>query len=193
MAAKAKQRTPRGQAVVQRVLAVALDQLGEVGYARLSVPEVAAIAGVNKTSVYRRWPTKAALVGDALRAPLGAAPVPPDTGSLKGDLVLLAKGVADFLSSPQGSAVMRVLIAEGPNPELAALAAARYPGDAAGPREVIRRAIARGELSRKANGELLLFTIAGAVVHRVWVERRDITPRFVTQLVDLVLDGARRR
>ena len=52
----------RGAPVVHAVLEATLDELGLVGYGALSVEQVATRAGVNKTTVYRRWPTKAALV-----------------------------------------------------------------------------------------------------------------------------------
>ena len=73
----------RGAPVVEQVLDLALEELARVGYHRLSVPAVAARAGLNKTSVYRRWPTKGALVGAALAGALGHDAPLPDTGALR--------------------------------------------------------------------------------------------------------------
>ena len=53
---------PRGDAFVRVVLDVALEQLAQVGFDRLTIPQVAEQAGFNKTSIYRRWPDKTALV-----------------------------------------------------------------------------------------------------------------------------------
>src|SRR5262249_40598485 len=75
----------RSERVVRAVLAATTAELGRVGYAALRMEDVATTAGVNKTTVYRRWPTKADLVGAAMRG-LGAPAQPaPDTGSLRGD------------------------------------------------------------------------------------------------------------
>jgi hypothetical protein len=59
-----------------------------------------------------------------------------------------------------------------------------------GPWEVMARAAKRGDLKDGIDPSLLLFTIAGAIMHRVFVERRKATDPFINQLVDLVLSGA---
>jgi AcrR family transcriptional regulator len=188
---KAASPQPRGEAFVQAVLDVALTQLAEVGFAHLSIPTVAELAGVNKTSIYRRWPSKAELVRDALSAAMRHADDPADTGELRGDLVALAKTVAAFMQSPVGTAVIRIILAEGGNPEMRALANVAYrEAGRQGPWEVIARAAERGELSAQVDPSIILFTIAGAIMHRVFVEQRDVTDEFLRQVVDLVLFGA---
>ncbi len=176
---------------MRTVLGVTLAQVAEVGFERLSIPEVALLAGANKTSIYRRWPGKSELVRDALGAAMSHADNPPDTGELRGDLVGLARAVAAFTQSPVGTAVVRILLAEGGNPEVRALAHAAY-GEAGrrGPGVVLARAVKRGELRGDLEPSLVLFTIAGAIVHRVFVEQRRATNAFLEQVVDLVLFGA---
>ena len=73
------------------IMAAALEGLAEVGYDRLSMGEIAARAHAGKDALYRRWPSKAALVVDAVAAwRQRFAPLTiPDTGSLRGDLELL--------------------------------------------------------------------------------------------------------
>src|SRR5579871_6243993 len=72
----------RSARIVAAVLDAAIDALSRASYAAVSIEDVAAAAGVNKTTVYRRWPTRAALVGAAL-ARLAAAPEAADTGALE--------------------------------------------------------------------------------------------------------------
>ncbi len=176
---------------MRAVLDVALQQLAKVGFERLSIPEVADLAGVNKTSIYRRWPSKAELVRDALDAAMNHAEQAPDTGELRGDLVELARNVASFAQSPAGAAIVRIMHAEGGNSELRALGNRAYrEASKLGPWVVLNRAQARGELNSDANFSLVLFTIAGAIMHRVFVEQRDVPDEFLEQLVDLVLFGA---
>lgn len=185
---------PRGDAVVSRVLDLTLQELARVGFERLSIPEVAALAGVNKTSIYRRWPTKGDLVRAALSQSMEHIRDVPDTGSLRGDLLALVRVVAGFVRSPRGMGVLRTVFADGDHPEVRALAASMWQ-EAGGdlPRQVIERALRRGELPAGADIELLLFTLAGAVLHRVFVERAEADESYAGRLVDLVLYGAMRR
>jgi AcrR family transcriptional regulator len=178
--------------VVKAVLDATLTLLAEVGFARLSIPDVAVAANVNKTSIYRRWPTKAELVRDALGVAMSHADQAPDTGSLRGDLIALARTVGAFMQSPVGKAVVRIMLAEGGNPEVRALGSTAYQAlGPQGPQVVVMRAIERGEWSRTTDPSLLLFTLAGAIMHRVLVEQREVPDKYIKQLVDLVLQGAR--
>jgi AcrR family transcriptional regulator len=182
---------PRGEVFVRAVLDVALTQLAEVGFERLSIPQVAELAGANKTSIYRRWPTKAELVRDALHSVMSHTDQAPDTGELRRDLIGLAKAVAAFTRSRAGTAIIRIMLAEGSNPEVRALAIKAYSDSGKqGPWVVIKRAIERGELAKDVDASLLLFTIAGAIMHRVFVEHRDASDEFLKQVVDMLLYGA---
>ena len=179
---------------MRAVLDVTLAQLAEVGFERLSIPAVAELAGVNKTSIYRRWPGKPELVRDALGAAMSHADDVPDTGELREDLVGLARLVAAFAQSPVGTAIVRIVMAEGGNPELRALAIAAYrEAGRHGPQVVLARAIERGELRDDVDPSLVLFTIAGAIVHRVFIEQAEASEGFLERVVDLVLSGAARR
>lgn len=185
-----KESKRRGEPVVRKVLEITLELLAAHGYERLSVPEVASLAGLNKTSVYRRWPTKSELVAEALRVSMGHAEVPPDTGSLRTDLLALAKAAAVFVESPIGAGVLRTLFAEGA-PEVRTLARrmlrAQQPTD--GQRQVFQRAVERGELSPASDVRLLLSTVAGAIMNRVFVEEERLSEEYLEALIDLVVDG----
>jgi AcrR family transcriptional regulator len=183
----------RGEPVVRRVLEVALEQLAAHGFERLSVPEVAAIAGLNKTSVYRRWPTKGDLVREALSASMGHTTEAIDSGDLRADLLSLARTAVVFVESPLGLAVQRTLLAEGPNPEVKGLAASMlHQQGADGPGILFERAIARGELAKDTDIRLVLTTVAGAIMHRIFMEQTKVTEDFLTRLIDMVLFGVKK-
>jgi AcrR family transcriptional regulator len=76
-----------GQARVDELLTATIDVLRETGYDRLTIDAVVARARASKTTVYRRWPNKAALVVAAFTHAIQKTPKPPDTGSLREDLV----------------------------------------------------------------------------------------------------------
>lgn len=184
----------RGQAVVRRVLDVTLQQLAVLGFERLSIPEIAELSGVNRTSIYRRWPTKEELVRAALAHSMEHVRDIPDTGALRTDLVAMVKIVGQFITSARGMGVVRTVFVDGDRLETRDVAGSVWQemGDDL-PRLVVERAVRRGELAENADFELLLFTLAGAILHRVFVERRKVNNDFAVRLVNLVLDGAARR
>src|SRR5690242_1375933 len=106
----------RSARIVQAVLDATLDALGRTGYGALRVDDVASAAGVNKTTVYRRWPTRADLVVAALGR-LAAAPSPADTGTLEGDLVDTLAQTTSLRATPGGRSALRALLAEHGQPE----------------------------------------------------------------------------
>ncbi len=179
----------RGAPVVERVLDLALEELARVGFHRLRMPEIADRAGLNKTSVYRRWPTKAALVGAALERAMGHEAPLPDTGSLRSDMVAFALAAASWADSPIGRAVTKTLLADGDDPEVRALVARLMRTRGNGPRALFERAIARGELDQAADVGMAMTVIAGAISHRILVENAVVTEGFVKRMVDLVVDG----
>jgi AcrR family transcriptional regulator len=181
------QAQARGEAFVRPVLDITLSELAEQGYERLSIPRIAQLAGVNKTSIYRRWPSKLELVQEAVHSAMGHTEVVPDTGSLRGDLLALAQATAAFMHSRVGQAVVRMVLSQA-HPELRRLAGAAYAqAGQQGPWQVLQRATARGELAAGTDPSLMLFTLAGGLIHRVFVEQRQADASFVQQLVDLLL------
>jgi AcrR family transcriptional regulator len=154
------------------------------------VEEVAARAEVAKTTIYRRWPTKADLVTAMLHAPSSAFDDrgPVNTGSLRGDLLeTLRRGVAKG-GTPEGRAGLRMVQAEIDNPEVAALVRGIRGNRRKAFREVVKRAVARGELAPGVDEGLLLELIWGPVHGRVRL--REPTPAsFLEAVVDVVLAG----
>src|SRR6188472_471759 len=83
--ARGRPRDPRRR---RAILDAAMALIAEVGYDRMTVDAIAARSGVSKPTLYRRWPHgKPALVADAIRERHAASGPPPDTGSLRGDLL----------------------------------------------------------------------------------------------------------
>ena len=181
----------RGGPFVRKVHEAVIAQLAEVGFERLSIPDVAVRAGVNKTSIYRRWSTKADLVRAALEVSMGNAGAAISKGELRRDLVAAAGLAATFVQSPLGTAALRMLLAEGANPEVRELAGSMLQQrETDGPRELFNLAISRGELPPGADVQLILSTVAGALMQRAFIEQRQLKGAYIARLVDLVLYGA---
>ena len=183
----------RGEPVVRRVLETTLDQLALVGFERLSIPAIAALAGVNKTSVYRRWPTKTELVRGALTLSFERAMDPPDTGNIRSDLLCMARVAAGFFESRRGGSLLRMLLAEGVDPDLRDVAVSMLREEEIALPRALKRAIERGELRRDTDTKVVLFTMVGARLHRVFIEQASVSEGYLQRLVDLLLLGACRR
>ncbi|MFD0359929.1 TetR/AcrR family transcriptional regulator [Nocardia sp. GCM10030253] len=138
----------RSARVVGAVHKATFDLLLQHGYYGFEIPDVARIAGVHPTTIYRRWQDKQDLVADAMLAHMAQQIGTPDTGSLRGDLAELIHDVAAVLMRPPMLALLRVQVAmadTAPNVRAAGQRfwTTRFGHSAA----IVERAIARGELS----------------------------------------------
>jgi AcrR family transcriptional regulator len=154
------------------ILQAALDGLAELGYDRLSMDEIAARAHAGKGALYRRWPSKAALVVDAILAWREAqAPVEaPDTGSLRGDLDAMIKAVPEFddAAKQQIAVFSGLATAANRDPELkAAISTQILERPRRVINEVLERALARGEIAADRDLELIPDIIIGLNLVRV--------------------------
>src|SRR5882672_8326758 len=108
---KARPRTGgRSARVVAEVLSATLELFAEHGYAGLSVEAVALHAGVNKTTIYRRWPTKVDLLGAALFSLRDEEPEPPNTGSLREDLFTVLQRFVARIETPRHRAIAHAFL-----------------------------------------------------------------------------------
>jgi len=177
---------------VRRTLEATLDELARVGYASLRIEDVADRADVNKTTIYRRWPTKEALVRDALLSLAEGEDsfVVPDTGSLRGDLTVIIKRKLAFGRSPKGKAILRVVNEATPDDPLLAITRSLRANGEIVMLAVLERARARGTL--RASVDTTLFVqLLQLACDRIRSNPTSASPRFVSGLVDLLVDGAR--
>ena len=190
-------RQPAGAAVLQESVTAAItdamfDQLAEVGYARMSMDAVARRAGVGKAAVYRRWPSKQAmlidLVGTAMRRNL---PEVPDAGSLAGDVRgFLDVIVAQVADSRTRRIALDVLVETTRTPELAAalhdvVAEPRRTAAAA----VLTRAIDRGELPVDLDRELGLDLLIAPLLVRLLMVAEPVDDAYLTRLTTVIVAG----
>jgi AcrR family transcriptional regulator len=138
----------RSARVRKAAIAATLTELASEGYAGLSLESVAKRAGVHKTTLYRRWGSREELVLEAMLARAGEHISIPDTGSLRDDLLELARTAAANAATPEVAAMARAVVGESPRDGRLAAANRRFWSerlrlDAA----IVERAIARGEVA----------------------------------------------
>lgn len=173
------------------ILEAALDVLAETGFERMTIDEVATRARAGKATLYRRWPSKAELVIDAVACMKRGAydlSALPDTGTLRGDLIAMIKepSIADAQRKMQVMAGIVSMLSK--SPELADVAeeALVAPRRAAN-RALIERAIARGEVSADVDIDLIASVGSAMVAQRLLVERKPVTRGFLVSIVDAIV------
>ena len=172
---------------VQRSVATVLEHtyalLSEAGIARLSVDEVSRRSGVAKTTIYRHWPSRSALLLDACTK-LSVPVDPPDTGDLAQDLGLLAQGLAAQLSAaPWASILPSIIDAAERDPEVSKVHAALQAQFNAPFLAVVERARARGALARDETPAEVVAAVLGPLYFRRWFSKEPIDPAFVATVV----------
>ncbi len=188
---------PRDPNVDLRISEAATRLFGRVGWSGFSIEAVAREAGVGKASVYLRWDTKEALLTAALRnglADIGDV----DTGSLRDDLVHLARQMLRLYLGDQREAVQRMTIEAVGIPGVAEHWAALRESQVLAARAMVRRAIRRGDAARSTSTTLLLDSFFGAVMMHTLSVPEHLRPRVVAdinryanRLVDFLLRATR--
>jgi AcrR family transcriptional regulator len=164
--------------VADAVFAAAVAELSSRDYADISVESIAARAGVHKTTVYRRWGSKAELIRQVLTGVAGTAIPVPDTGSIGEDLRALARAVGAILSDPGGAAITRALIVGGlASPEIAGLMSQFWAGRLAAISVIVDRATARGQLPAGTDPAALMHAMAAPLYYELLVTRVPVTER----------------
>ncbi len=166
------------------LLAVTLSLLHELGYDRLTVDAVANTARASKATVYRRWPSKAELVLAAFIEGVRQVAVPPNTGTLRGDLLWLGEVICHQTQKLAGA--MRAVIAEAShNPALSDAIEHQFIAQRkAVVRQILRQAVERGEVDEAAITDDLWDLLPGYLIFRSIVPARPPTATTVQSLVD---------
>ena len=176
----------RSARVVMGVLRSTLEVLGRQGYGGLRIEDVADESGVNKTTIYRRWPTRADLVIAALMR-LAEPPIATETGRLECDLCATFMTATTLRATSEGRGVVRALIAERGDPEVDRVVAAIRERHRAPARDLLSRARRRGDLPRRADIELMLDVLIGTVYTKLRESARPLDEQWVRAVVRLVL------
>jgi AcrR family transcriptional regulator len=157
---------PRSAESHRAILRAALALLSEVGFEAMSMEAIAARAGVGKTTIYRRYASKAELVADAIET-IREEIVIPDTGNFERDLDALIQNAAQITLTPLGrQAVAMIMSSASNNAEFAQIYWTKYLQ----PRRqafaiVLERAKARNEVHSDINSGLVFDTMSGIMLY----------------------------
>lgn len=178
---------PRPTSSVEEILAITIELIAQRDVSGVTMDLVAERAGVSKPTLYRRWPSRDALILDAivrLHRPGGE----PGTGSIRTDLALLLRELVDFLNRPEkGKVHAAFLNAAVRNPELAALNRAETKKARSSYERAIKRAIERGELVKNTNIRLMIDMLISPFLYCRLVENVDARKADIHPVIDIVL------
>ncbi|WP_329174538.1 MULTISPECIES: TetR/AcrR family transcriptional regulator [unclassified Streptomyces] len=188
---------PRSADLDRAILAATRTALAEQGWGRLTLGDVAARAGVAKTTLYRRWAGKNELVVDAVAALFEEQLELPDLGSLEADIQGVVLRFADLLNRPETRTALMAVIAEAAHDDALRLRIREAIVDRQKHLVVLgrKRAQERGEIPPEdsaagpARDNLVFDVVAGAVVHRVMVSSEPVDEEWAGRLAVLLVVG----
>ncbi|WP_045745400.1 MULTISPECIES: TetR/AcrR family transcriptional regulator [Actinoplanes] len=177
----------RSVQVVERVRAAVLAEMTRVGFAAITIDGVARAAAVNRTTIYRRWPSKAALLEAVVEPLLAEHDRDPATGTLRGDLLVLLCRIRDSSARPEGRAIAAA--AKASATELGDLMASAVTRTLAPFHRAADHAAARGEIEDASRGRLAVFLAYSGVF--MWEQTHGGPPGDddCATLADLALAG----
>jgi AcrR family transcriptional regulator len=184
---------PRVLVSRERVLTATLDLLMEAGLGDLTIDDISRRSGVAKTTIYRHWAGRSALVIDACSQMTDGQEAPPDTGSLDGDLRAVLTGIADLLGTARWSSILPSIIdAAEHDPEFAGLHSRIQRGHAAPLRAALDRAALREEIPPAADRNAIAAALLGPLFYRRWFSREQIDAEFLEMIIQNAIAGLHR-
>ena len=183
----------RVQRSKKAVLTATFRLLSETGLAGVTVDAVARRSGVAKTTIYRHWPSRSALILDACSKLRPKSEV-PEYGSLKDNLLALAMNLASRLRTARWATVLPSIIdAAERDPELADLHSKMHAEMTTAFRSVIERAHQKGELSGGRRPTEVVAMILGPFFYRRWFSREPLDEAFVKRVLEYALGDSKQK
>lgn len=181
----------RNQRSHQAILKAAAELLEEKGYGDICIEAIANRAGVGKQTIYRWWPSKAAVIMEAFSAKATQNIPTPDTGSVKQDLYQILQQLFAVLTTTTTGEAVTGLIAEA---QMDATFASAFREQfikcrRAATRIILERGITRSELRPNLNLELVIDAIYGPIWYRLLLKHARLDDAFAEELVNFLIVG----
>ncbi len=178
----------RAAAVVAAVRKAAFELLIERGYEGVEIPDIAVRAGVNRTTIYRRWPTKSELLLDIMRGEVQAKVPTPDTGSFKGDLTELLVSIARVLADPIMQNLFHMMSVRVDSDDQTAKAREEFWSERfAASGQIVTRAIARGEVGEGVSARAVLELGGAPLFYRILILGEPVDHRATADIAAWVV------
>jgi TetR/AcrR family transcriptional regulator, regulator of autoinduction and epiphytic fitness len=182
---------PRVERSRRVILQAALAELGAVGYGAFTIESVAARAGVGKSTVYRHWPGKLALIADAFQS-LNVQPVPPEEGgSPRERIARLLRHLAEVaVDSPFAACIPALIDAAERDPEVRRFHHTYNAQRRQRLVDVIAEGIEAGDFPARLDPEIAALALVGPIFYRRLMTGQPFEPARVSELIDAVLGAS---
>lgn len=180
----------RNPASAEAILAAAEAVLLENGLSGFSIEAVARRARAGKPTIYRWWPSKAALLLDVYHQHKRTHFACTDKGNLRDDLIAYLDNLFTIWRNPATGALFRSVVAEAQADADTAAALSAYMADRrCQSSEILKRAQARGEAHTDVDPELVTELLASFAWGRLLTDRLEVNDSDIAAAVDIVLTG----
>ncbi len=181
----------RSKRAHEAILSAAAELIHERSYSDVCIEAIAARAGVGKQTIYRWWPSKAAVVMEACAAQVARVVPLPDTGSVREDLRDYLTHICAFFTDHLSKPAIAGLLAEAQcDPELAQAFQQRLLTQRrAVLRTILERGVARGELRDEVDRDLIMDVVHGAIWYRTLLLKSAMDQTFVENVINQIMAG----
>lgn len=179
---------PRDEDARARILQASLEALEELGYPGITCDAIAERAGASKSTIYRWWPHKEAVMLEALRESVAQELPFPNSGSLKQDIRIQLHNFVKLLTGPRGRVFKGMIAAAQGDPKVAEAFCSIWVSPR---REFARRGVERyrHQLRDDVNLNAVLDSLYGPMYYRLLIGHEPLTIEFADQVAELVLIG----
>jgi AcrR family transcriptional regulator len=186
---KSPRGRPRNQETHRKIMDTVLEVVSEQGYTSFTVDEVARRSGVPKSTIYRRWRSKGAMLAEAMVAEVQGRIEPINSGTLRGDLKHFLTLIANsLLDSKVRQARLGIVLEAQSDPEIQTLIS---DGMTRVRQQdllnILERGQRRGELAPEIDTLLLTQMMIGAVWYRIYTTPEALNPAFIDNMLQKVL------
>jgi AcrR family transcriptional regulator len=184
---------PRSEQSRRAILSAAYEAMADSGFAALSVEGIARRAGASKATVYRWWPSKAAVVLEAVQEHTNGYPRFRHSGDTRADLAEELRGVVTFYASAAGAALLDLIAQSRFDRDLAEALRDRFiMARRAETTEVLRAGIAIGQLREDLDVEVTMDAIWGSVYYKLLVSHTPLPPSYADEVLAAIWPALRR-
>jgi AcrR family transcriptional regulator len=179
---------PRDEDARARILQASLEALEDLGYPGITCDAIAERAGASKSTIYRWWPHKEAVMLEALREAVAQELPFPDSGSLQGDIRIQLRNFAKLLSGPRGRVFKGIIAAAQSDPKVAEAFLSIWVR----PRRdfaILGMKRYAHELPASVDFESVMDAIYGPLYYRLLISREPLTAEFADEVTDLIWAG----
>ncbi|MEW1749390.1 TetR/AcrR family transcriptional regulator [Streptomyces angustmyceticus] len=175
----------------QAVLTAVFEELGDGGFAGLTMEKVAQRSGIHVATLYRRWRCTEGLVCDLLTYLSSDVPL-PDSGTLPGDLQELARSIAAFYGEARRRRLIEAVVsAAARDPQAAGVLRSFFDERLALAGRMVQRAVERGELPADTDPEKVMSALGAPFYYRILIARRPVDQDLAASAATAVWAAAR--